>query len=153
MRGTGYNVESTPEQGPIRFLSRSHREGPLGSTASQAGAGDLLEQYPLLPEVLGVSAPEEAHFQPGDATVHHGYCAHGSANNTSARDQSAYAWSYTGADARFLEGVNGRNGSDRKQADDELAHREKQIGGSGGSLEPPGPSSSYALPHREYGVF
>ena len=31
--------------------------------------------------------------------------------------------------------------------------REKPIGGSGGSLEPPGPQTAYAPPYRLYGVF
>ena len=71
----------------MRFINRSHREGPLGSVlgaAAQDGddlaggvagyraAGRLLEQYPLLPEVLGMSAPEATHYQPGDVTLHHG---------------------------------------------------------------------------------
>ena len=81
--------EITPEMGPMRFVNRSHREGPLGSIRNQDGdtlaggvvgyraKGDLLAQYPLLPEVLGMSAPEETHYQLGDCTVHHGYCVHG----------------------------------------------------------------------------
>ena len=72
----------------MRFINRSHREGPLGSVFNQDGdtlaggvagyraSGNILDQYPLLPEVLGMSEPEETRYQPGDVTVHHGYCAH-----------------------------------------------------------------------------
>ena len=57
--------EVTPEMGPMRFINRSHREGPLGSVfngdgddlaggvAGYRAAGNILDQYPLLPEVLG----------------------------------------------------------------------------------------------------
>ena len=80
--------EVTPEMGPMRFINKSHREGPLGSVFNQdsddlAGGvrgcralGNLLDQYPLLPEVLGVSEPGEMHYMPRDVTVYHVYCAH-----------------------------------------------------------------------------
>ena len=76
-------------------------------------------QYPLLPEVLGMSAPEETSYQAGDCTVHHGYCAHGSINNTTDRDRVAYLWSYTPADARYHDGGTGNKGSLRLRAEDE----------------------------------
>ena len=118
--------------GPMRFIDRSHREGPLGSVENRDGdtlaggvagylaTGDLLDQHPLLPHVLGVSAPEATHYQLGDCTVHHGHCVHGSVSNTTQRDQLGYLWSYTCADARYLRGENEKNGSDRMRAEDEL---------------------------------
>ena len=54
----------------------------LGGVRGHFGKGNLLDQYPLLPTALGMSAPEETHYMPGDVTVHHGYCAHGSIVNT-----------------------------------------------------------------------
>ena len=78
-----------------------------------------MPQYPLLPEVLGMSAPEETSYQAGDCTVHHGYCAHGSINNTTDRDRVAYLWSYTPADARYHDGGTGNKGSLRLRAEDE----------------------------------
>ena len=61
----------------MRFVDRSHREGPLGSVFNDdgddlggvrghLGSGNLLDQFPLLPEVLGLSKPEETHYMPGD---------------------------------------------------------------------------------------
>lgn len=116
-------------------MNRSHREGPLGSVFNQdpdslagggAGyraAGNLLEQYPLALDVLGMSAPEQTHYQLGDCTVHHPYCAHGSINNTTDRDRVGYLWSYSCADTRYLDGAGSADhGSSRKRAEDELAH-------------------------------
>ena len=82
--------------------------------------GNLLDQYPLLPEVLGMSRPEETHYQPGDATVHHGYCAHGSINNSTDRDRWSYLFSYSPADTRYWEGAGSANeGSSRLRAGDD----------------------------------
>ncbi len=67
--------EVTPEMGAMRFVSRSHREGPIGSVFND-DKGDLLEQFPNLTSVLELSPP--LHYQPGDCTVHHGYTVHGS---------------------------------------------------------------------------
>ena len=80
----------------MRFFNRSHREGPLGAvlndaTQSTEGEGNLLEQYPNLPEVLGLSDP--LHYQPGDVTVHHGYCIHGSPDNTTDKPRWSYLFS------------------------------------------------------------
>ena len=94
--------------GPMRFINRTHREGPLGSVFNSDdddlggvrghfGDGNLLDQYPLLPEVLGVSGREETHYMPGDVTVHHGYTAHGSINNSTDRDRWSYLFSYSPA--------------------------------------------------------
>ena len=67
--------------GPMRFINRSHREGPLGSVFNQDGdtlaggvsgyraSGNLLDQYLLLPEVLGISECEETHYMPVTARV------------------------------------------------------------------------------------
>ena len=70
----------------MRFINRSHREmlgsvfnqdqDDLGGVAGYRASGNILDQYPLLPEVLGMSEPEETRYQLGDCTVHHGYCAH-----------------------------------------------------------------------------
>ena len=127
--------EVTPEMGPMRFVNKSHREGPLGSVfngdaddlaggvAGYRAKGDLLDQYPLLPEVLGVSKPEETHYMPGDVTVHHGYCAHGSINNTTERDRLSYLFSYAPADGRYWgnNGSRGNPGSSRLRAEDEVS--------------------------------
>ena len=123
--------ECTPEMGPMRFVNRSHREGPLGSVFNQDdddlggvrghfGNGNLLDQYPRLPEVLGMSEPLETHYMPGDATVHHGYCVHGSINNSSDHDRWSYLFSYSPADTRYWEGdCNNNQGHNRTRATSE----------------------------------
>ena len=49
-------VEVPPEMSAMRFVSRSHREGPLGSVFKD-DQGNLLEQYPNLTSVLELSPP------------------------------------------------------------------------------------------------
>jgi ectoine hydroxylase-related dioxygenase (phytanoyl-CoA dioxygenase family) len=101
-------AEVTPEMGAMRFFNRSHREGLLGAVLNDdldsdgEPASDLLDQYPNLPRVLGLSAP--LHYQPGDVTVHHGSCVHGSPANTSERQRWSYLFSYTPEDTRYGEG-------------------------------------------------
>ena len=63
--------------GPLGSVFNSDGDDLAGGVAGYRAQGDILDQYPLLPAVLGVSAPEETHYKPGDVTVHHGYCAHG----------------------------------------------------------------------------
>ena len=68
-------AEVLPEMGPMRFLNRSHREilgsvfnqdaDDLGGDAGYKASGNILDQYPLAPEMLGMSAPEETHYQLG----------------------------------------------------------------------------------------
>ena len=94
----------------MRYVNRSHREilgsvfnqdaDDLGGVAGYRGSGNILDQYPLLPKVLGMSAPEETHYQLGDCTVHHGYSVHGSINNSTDRDRCNYLFSYAPADTR-----------------------------------------------------
>jgi hypothetical protein len=91
-------VEITPEMGALRFLAGSHREGPLGSCFNK-DAGDLLAQYPKLRALYPLSAP--LHYQPGDATVQHGYMLHGAPTNATQRDRVAYLFSSVPADTRW----------------------------------------------------
>ena len=109
-------VEITPEMGAMRFLSGIHREGPLGSCFNK-DAGDVLEQYPKLPALYPLSPP--LHYQPGDATVHHGYMLHGAPTNATERDRLAYLFSYVPADTRWWNGHTGNSGSERVLLRDE----------------------------------
>ena len=60
---------------------------------------------------------------PGDVTVHHGYCAHGSINNTTDRDRWSYLFSYSPADTRYWNAAGSANsGSQRLRAEDEEAN-------------------------------
>ena len=112
----------------MRFINRSHREilgsvfnqdaDDLGGDAGYKASGNILDQYPLAPEVLGMSAPAETHYQLGDCTVHHGYCAHGSINNTTDRDRCSYLFSYSPADTRYWEAAGGANQGQRRVRDE-----------------------------------
>ena len=113
-------AEVTPDMGAMRFVDKSHLEGPLGSTFNNDddggfnGAGNLLQQYPnLVSESLeelrehtwpstatatggGVlKLTEPFHYQPGDCTLHHGWCVHGGPDNTTTENRWSYLFSYT----------------------------------------------------------
>lgn len=106
--------EVTPEMGAMRFLSGVHRAGPLGSVFNDGP--DLLGLYPKLPDLYRMSPP--FHYQPGDATVHHGYMVHGAPPNSTDRARWSYIFSYTPADTRWWNGQVGNWGSKRTPLDD-----------------------------------
>ena len=92
--------------------------------AGYRGSGNTLEQYPLLPEVLGMSAAEATHYQLGDVTCHHGLTVHGSVNNTTNRDRMSYLFAYFPADTRYWHSADGAavNGLPRRRVHDALAN-------------------------------
>jgi ectoine hydroxylase-related dioxygenase (phytanoyl-CoA dioxygenase family) len=108
-------AEVTAEMGAMRFVNRSHREGPLGSVFND-DKGDLLEQFPNLTSVLGLSSP--FHYQPGDCTVHHGYTVHGGPDNSTDKPRWSYLFSYSPIDTRYWNGTAGNWGSERKRLSD-----------------------------------
>ena len=108
-------AEVTPEMGAMRFVSRSHREGPLGSVFND-DRGDLLEQFPNLTSVLELSP--SLRYQPGDCTVHHGYTIHGGPANSTDKPRWSYLFSYSPADTRYWNGKAGHWGSERKRLGD-----------------------------------
>jgi hypothetical protein len=105
----------TPEMGAMRFVSRSHREGPLGSVFND-DQGDLLEQFPNLTSVLELSPP--FHYQPGDCTVHHGYTVHGGPANSTHKPRLSYLFSYAPTDTRYWNGTAANWGAERKRLGD-----------------------------------
>ena len=109
-------AEVTPEMGAMRFVSRSHREGPLGSVFND-DRGDLLEQFPNLTSVLELSP--SFRYQLGDCTVHHGYTIHGGPANSTDKPRWSYLFSYSPADTRYWNGNAGNWGSERKRLGDE----------------------------------
>jgi len=82
--------EIRPEQGAMRFLTGSHREGPLGLEQ------DFLGHYAGLEEVYEWSPP--LHYLPGDATVHQGDTVHGGPANTGDRPRWSFVAGYMSAD-------------------------------------------------------
>ena len=105
-----------PERGAMRFVSRSHREGPLGSVFKD-DQGDLLEQFPNLTSVLELSPP--FHYQPGDCTVHHGCTVHGGPPNSTDETRWSYLFSYSPADTRYWNGSAANWGCERTRLSDE----------------------------------
>jgi ectoine hydroxylase-related dioxygenase (phytanoyl-CoA dioxygenase family) len=104
--------EVTPDMGALRFLTGVHREGPLGHvrrpidprldeetkrTRSELG---VLNYYPKLTDIYEWSPP--FHYQPGDATVHHGSMIHGGAMNSSDRQRWGLIMEYMPADTKYF---------------------------------------------------
>lgn len=75
------------ERGSMRFLSGSHREGPLGRMG-RAEFSDVTEEYPKLTELYEWSPPHD--LKAGDATVHDGCVVHGGPANST--DEYRWAW-------------------------------------------------------------
>jgi hypothetical protein len=109
-------AECTPEMGTMRFTDGVHREGPLGSVF-RPGDEDLLKRYPRLTELYPLTEPMS--YQPGDATVHHGFMIHGSEPNRSARPRYSSIISYVPADTRWWNGKVGNWGSQRVELTEE----------------------------------
>lgn len=88
-------VDQSADTGPIHFLERSHREGPLGFADPSV---DLLDTYPQL-RSLDRGGP--ATMSAGDATVHFDLVVHGSDPNTTDSDREAWALRYMRADTVY----------------------------------------------------
>jgi hypothetical protein len=56
----------------------------------------VLERYPKLKELYPLSPP--FHYQPGDASVHHGYTIHGTPLNRTDKPRWSYIPTYVPAD-------------------------------------------------------
>jgi len=101
-------VDCPPEKGSLRFLSGSHRAGPLGRFGRRADGGsrteDVLDVYPSIAKEYEESPP--LHLQVGDATVHDFLTVHSAPDNATESLRWVYAvtWFpaetlYTGADS------------------------------------------------------
>jgi hypothetical protein len=99
--------EVTPEMGAMRFLTGSHRDGPLGVNIPEGEREPerdyLKEHYPKLWELYELSPP--FHYQAGDATVHKGHMLHGAPPNETDRNRWSYILQYTPADTRYIDGT------------------------------------------------
>jgi hypothetical protein len=108
-------AECTPEMGTMRFCDGVHREGPLGSAFAEQV--DQLKSHPRLTELYPLT--EALGYQPGDATVHHGFMIHGSEANRSDRTRYSAIISYVPATTRWWNGSVGNWGAQRKLLSDE----------------------------------
>jgi len=91
--------DMVPEQGVMRFLSGSVREGPLGKRDLTSDERGLLDHYPYLEEEYPLSPPMS--LKAGDCTVHSSTVVHGAPANTTDRPRWSYLMSYYPADARW----------------------------------------------------
>jgi hypothetical protein len=92
--------EVVPEQAAMRFLTGSHREGPLGIPSPE-----LLERYPKLTELYPVSPP--LHYLPGDVTVHHRFLVHGTPANRTDRPRRSAIFTYMPSDVTVEDSPDG----------------------------------------------
>jgi ectoine hydroxylase-related dioxygenase (phytanoyl-CoA dioxygenase family) len=79
----------------MRFLTGSHREGPLGHNVDR----DLLGTYPGLLNLYELSPPVA--YRAGDATVHHCLTVHGTSPNATQAPRWSYVVGYLASDTRF----------------------------------------------------
>jgi ectoine hydroxylase-related dioxygenase (phytanoyl-CoA dioxygenase family) len=107
-------VDCPPERGTLRFLSGSHRAGPLGRFGRRADgasrAADIVDVYPSVAEEFPESPP--LRLRVGDATVHDALTVHAAPANNTARTRWVYSitWFpaetlYTGASSYHTNGL------------------------------------------------
>jgi hypothetical protein len=110
-------AQVTPEHGAVRFLTGSHREGPLGVGSLRDERGmveaDTVEAYPKLSELYDLSPPLQ--YAPGDATAHHDCTVHGAPPNTTAEPRWSYVVGYQAGDAHY-------SGAPLEQRDGSFVH-------------------------------
>ena len=102
---------------PFSTLDAGQAATPVTLLGGFLGAGNILEQYPKLvsesvEELKEHKWPTDAtggvleltepfHYQPGDCTLHHGWCVHGGPDNTTPDPRWSYLFSYSPADTRY----------------------------------------------------
>jgi ectoine hydroxylase-related dioxygenase (phytanoyl-CoA dioxygenase family) len=107
--------EVVPEQGALRFLSKSKEEGPLGKVFG-GDERDLLDRYPALAKKYEISSP--LHLNPGDATCHHGLTVHSAPQNTAQAPRWSFVFTYIPSDVCY-------NGSPFKVTDGPVLEADK----------------------------
>jgi ectoine hydroxylase-related dioxygenase (phytanoyl-CoA dioxygenase family) len=87
-------VDISEDMGPLYYLKRSHKEGPLGLHHGK----DIRDQHPHLfdYEIVGGKA-----MAAGDAQAHWDLTVHGAAPNTTNRDREAYVPRYMRSDTCY----------------------------------------------------
>lgn len=100
--------EVTPEMGPMRFYSGSHKLGNLGQIMQK----EICDGWaPLLASTCRVTEPIQ--YKPGDATFHMAATIHGTAENLGSRPRWSWAGvlvpgdaRYTGAESYITDGLD-----------------------------------------------
>ena len=88
--------EVRPEQGALRFYSRSHKLDNLGNLLSPEiweGWASYLKEHCTLTDPI--------HLQPGDVTVHSHFTIHGTGANSSPHPRWSWGALYLPGDARY----------------------------------------------------
>ncbi len=86
------------DMGPLKFLSGSPKEGPLGRYSRKVG-DDMVEANPWLLERYELGAGKA--LKAGDATVHLDLTIHGADANESGRERAAYTVRYMPTDVLY----------------------------------------------------
>jgi hypothetical protein len=90
-------VDCPPEKGSMRFLSGSHRAGPLGRGINVGK--DMIDEYPNLLEEFEMSPPLHLHL--GDATIHDFLTVHSAPDNLTDSARWAYGVTWFPAETLF----------------------------------------------------
>ncbi len=85
---------STSENGCLRVLPGSHREGSLPHNASAAGPGNLLRSGLELALEVDADEARDVTLRPGQMSLHHVYTVHGSNPNQSSLGRKGFAVRY-----------------------------------------------------------
>jgi hypothetical protein len=89
--------EITPDMGPVRFLSGSHKMGMFGRV-DPLNRVDLIDEYP---ELDALEKSPAFHMQPGDCTVHNAMTIHGAGANLRSEPRWSYICTYFPTDSRY----------------------------------------------------
>lgn len=96
--------EITPEMGAMQHLSGSHHDGPVKESGEHMGSNTWTfdEFIADFPQMKNHPLSEPHTFQPGDALVHDGLCAHGAPPNGTNRVRWAYTSYRIPATTRYV---------------------------------------------------
>lgn len=113
-------VDCPPEKGTMRFLSGSHRSGPLGRYLNRGDGVNLLDEHPEMADRFEISP--ELHLKPGDATVHDLGIIHYAPPNTTETPRWVYTLQWLPPHARYTGAPNHRTDGHGLVLDQPLDH-------------------------------
>lgn len=88
-----------PRQGAVRYLTGSHKLGPLWRGGACV---DIEEAYRLAPRLRSHEMSPEASFEPGDVIAHCSWVVHGTDANVGTQPRWVYRPSFLPADAVYM---------------------------------------------------